>query len=80
MKIPRDVGGAELAKVVECYGYKITRQAGSHLRLTTTMGGEHHITIPAHRSLKMGTLSAILNEIAQHLKKDKSQLVREIWP
>jgi hypothetical protein len=29
--------------------------AGSHLRLTTDQNGQHHITIPNHDPLKIGT-------------------------
>ncbi|MEW6026684.1 MAG: type II toxin-antitoxin system HicA family toxin [Planctomycetota bacterium] len=46
MKLPRDIGGLELAELLKKYGYTIGRQSGSHLRLTSTMKGEHHITIP----------------------------------
>ncbi|HAZ10653.1 MAG: hypothetical protein A2047_04165 [Omnitrophica bacterium GWA2_41_15] len=79
MKLPRDISGAELADLLSRYGYSVTRQTGSHIRLTTQVGGEHHLTIPAHSSLRVGTLSAILSEIAQHLKRDKSDLIRELW-
>ena len=48
MKLPRDLSGAELAKLLRTAGYEITRQTGSHLRLTTEQRGEHHITIPNH--------------------------------
>ena len=30
------------------------------MRLTTQRGGEHHLTIPAHNPLRIGTLNAIL--------------------
>jgi len=79
MKLRRDISGIELAELLARYGYSVTRQTGSHLRLTTQIGGEHHLTIPAHSSLRVGTLSAILNEAAQHLKRDKSDLIRELW-
>lgn len=79
MRIPRDVGGRELASLLSKYGYSITRQTGSHIRLTTNVLGEHHITIPAHPSLRVGTLSAILSEVAAHLKKDKLTLIEELW-
>ena len=46
MKTPRDLSGAELAKALRKLGYVITRQAGSHLRITTQEGGEHHEVIP----------------------------------
>jgi predicted RNA binding protein YcfA (HicA-like mRNA interferase family) len=48
MRLPRDVDGRQLAILLRRYGYDVTRQTGSHNRLTTQLGGEHHITIPAH--------------------------------
>lgn len=79
MKLPREISGEELAKILTKYGYEITRRTGSHIRLTTQKQGEHHITIPAHKSLKIGTLSNILNDIANHFKIDKSDLVKELF-
>jgi predicted RNA binding protein YcfA (HicA-like mRNA interferase family) len=52
MKLPREISGEELAKLLKKYGYETTRQTGSHMRLTTTLQGEHHITIPATNILK----------------------------
>jgi len=63
MRIPRDLGGEELARLLRRYGYEVTRQTGSHLRLTTRLKGEHHITIPRHKPLKVGTLNSILNNV-----------------
>ena len=37
MKLPRDIGGEELAKILNKYGYEVTRQTGNHLRLTTNI-------------------------------------------
>jgi predicted RNA binding protein YcfA (HicA-like mRNA interferase family) len=68
MKLPRDVSGADLAKRLGRLGYEVTRQSGSHLRLTTSERGQHHVTIPNHDSLKMGTLAGILNDVAARLK------------
>ena len=79
MKLPREISGEELAKLLKKYGYEVTRQTGSHMRLTTALQGEHHITIPAHKYLKIGTLSGILNDIAIHFKIDKSDLVKKLF-
>lgn len=79
MKIPRDIGGAELAQALQRYGYRVTRQTGSHLRLVTQHGGEHHVTIPAHSSLRIGTISAILAEVAIHLQRDKQAVMQDLW-
>ena len=63
MKLPRDLSGEVLAKALEKLGYTVDRQTGSHIRLTTQENGEHHITIPNHSPIKIGTLSAILRDI-----------------
>jgi predicted RNA binding protein YcfA (HicA-like mRNA interferase family) len=34
-KLPRDISGAEFARLLKKYDYKITRQTGSHIRLTS---------------------------------------------
>ena len=80
MKLPRDIDGEELARVLDKYGYKITRQTGSHIRLTSTIKGtDHHITIPAHNPLKIGTLSSILNEVGSYLEMDRKSLIETLF-
>jgi len=61
-------------------GYKIIRQTGSHIRLTSTSKGfEHNITIPRHKPLRVGTLSSIVNEIAAYLEIERQKLVKELF-
>ena len=79
MRLLRDVSGKELSRLLGRYGYRITRQTESHLRLTTLENGEHHVTIPDHDALKVGTLSAILTDVAAHLKLSKEALVKELF-
>jgi predicted RNA binding protein YcfA (HicA-like mRNA interferase family) len=80
MKLPRDVGGQELATLLAKYGYKITRQTGSHMRLTSTSKGfEHHITIPEHKPLGVGLLDHIVNEIAAYLEIEHQELIQELF-
>ena len=38
----------------------------------------HHITIPDHDCLRVGTLNAILSEVADYLKKDRSEVRRTL--
>jgi len=79
MRLPRDVSGKQLAILLGRYGYEVTRQTGSHVRLTTTQEGEHHVTIPRHASLRVGTLSAILNDVAEHLGIPRPTLVEMLF-
>ena len=79
MKIPREIKGLALAKKLSIYGYKITRQTGSHIRLTTQKNGENNITIPAHKSLKIGTLNSILKNVAEHLEISKKDVLKDLF-
>jgi hypothetical protein len=49
------------------------------MRLTTQENGEHHITIPRHDPLRVGTLSAILGDVADHLGITRNELVRRLF-
>ncbi|MEO7231192.1 MAG: type II toxin-antitoxin system HicA family toxin [Polaromonas sp.] len=64
MRLPRDLTGAQLIRALGKLGYKPTRQAGSHVRLTCVSPVQHHITIPLHDPLRIGTLAAILSAVA----------------
>jgi predicted RNA binding protein YcfA (HicA-like mRNA interferase family) len=79
MKIPRDLTGRELIKKLRILGYDQTRQVGSHIRLTTLQNGTHHITIPNHDPLKLGTLSSILSEVAAHFNLSKDELIDKLF-
>jgi predicted RNA binding protein YcfA (HicA-like mRNA interferase family) len=79
MKLPRDVSGADLARRLGRLGYTVTRQTGSHLRLTTSERKQHHVTIPNHDSLKVGTLAGILNDVAVHLEITRDELIQRLF-
>ena len=79
MKLPRDVSGHDLARRLKPYGYDVTRRVGSHMRLTTRERGEHHVTIPAHDELRVGTLEYILASVAHHLGLDRGELALRLF-
>lgn len=79
MKLPRDLSGRNLAHLLRRFGYEIVRQEGSHLRLTSSYKGkEHHVTIPDHDELKVGTLRKTLQRVADYLEMDARELVRTL--
>ena len=80
MKLSRDVSSDELIRLLNKYGYQISRQTGSHIRLTSNIKTtEHHITIPRQKYLKIGTLNNILNNIAAYLEMDKKSLINALF-
>jgi predicted RNA binding protein YcfA (HicA-like mRNA interferase family) len=78
MKLPRDVSGAKLQASLRRLGYQTVRQRGSHVRMTTQEGGEHHEVIPLHNPIRVKTLSSILKSIARHHDMSVEDLLREL--
>ena len=78
MKIPRDCNGADLVRALRHLGYETQRQTGSHIQMTTQRGGEHHVSIPNHRPLKVGLLNGVLKDVAEHRSLTVEALVREL--
>ena len=79
MRLPRDISGRDLAKRLRVLGYSVVRQTGSHIRLSTPQNGTHHLTIPAHDSLRVGTLNGVVTEIARHFELTKDDLLKKIF-
>ena len=78
-KVPRDISGRDLIRILKKLGYQQTRQTGSHIRLTTEENGIHHLTIPDHNPIKIGTLSNILKDIASHFEITKEDLTERLF-
>jgi predicted RNA binding protein YcfA (HicA-like mRNA interferase family) len=79
MRLPRDLSGNDLAQALRKLGYQVTRQTGSHVRLTTTERGEHHLTVPGHNPLRVGTLSGILADVAEHFGLSREELAARLF-
>jgi predicted RNA binding protein YcfA (HicA-like mRNA interferase family) len=79
MKLPRDVSGAQLVKALAQLGYRTTRQTGSHIRLTCDRPTQHHITVPNHDALRIGTLAAVLGVVANHHGLSREELVARLF-
>lgn len=79
MRLPRDLSGEDLVKRLERFGYVATRQTGSHIRLSTQANGEHHVTIPNHDPLRVGTLGAILASIGAHHGLSRDELFHRLF-
>ena len=80
MKIPRDVSGRDLARRLRRFGYEIQRQTESHMRLTSSFRGvEHHVTIPDHDDLRVGTLRSVLGSVSAYLDRPIEEIVVELF-
>ena len=79
MKTPRDLSGKELIKLLSKYGYVITTQRGSHIKITTQEKGEHHLAIPNHNPLKVGTINGILTQVANQFSITKNEVFKNLF-
>ena len=79
MKLPRDLSGVDLEKALGKLGYQRTRKTGSHSRLTTSIHGEHHVTVPDHKVLPLGTLKAILRAISNHFECTIDEVAEKLF-
>ncbi len=79
MKIPRNLTGLDLIKLLKSLGYEVVRQTGSHIRIQTTQNGQHHETLPRHDPIKVGTLNNILKNIAEHFDLTKEELANKLF-
>ena len=67
MKIPRDISGRHVAKVlVQTFGYRVVHERESHIVLETDDPSHHRVAVPDHRALRIGTLNAILRAVSIH--------------
>ncbi len=79
MKIPRGLSAKVFIKKLGKLGYEVTRQTGSHIRVSTLVNGEHRITVPNHNPIKVGTLGGILSEVAEHFGRTKEEIMNELF-
>lgn len=79
MKLPRDLSGDDLAAVLRKLGYQVTRQTGSHMRLTTQQNGQHHVSVPRHNPMRVGTLGGILADVATHHQITRDELLQRLF-
>ena len=79
MKLPRDLSGRELAKLLRRFGYEVVRQEVSHIRLVSSYRGfPHLITIPDHLELKIGTLRSVVRLVADYLQLESADFIRKL--
>lgn len=71
--------GRNWSKRLRRWATRPTRQSGSHIRLTCEAPRQHHITIPNHDQLRVGTLAAILGDVAAHHALDRDVLVERLF-
>ena len=76
MKVPRDLSGAQLIKVLcRDWDYRNVHQEGSHVVVQTETPRHQRLSVPNHNPLRVGTLNSILRVVAAHKGVDRQALL-----
>jgi predicted RNA binding protein YcfA (HicA-like mRNA interferase family) len=79
MKIRRDLSGDELVQALcRNWNYHIIHQEGSHVVLETEEPTHQRLVVPAHRTLRIGTLVAIIRAVADHKQVERQVIVKSL--
>ena len=77
MKLPRNLSGVVLAKILcRDWSYVQVHQTGSHIILDTAEPSHQRIAVPAHKSLRIGTLHNILKCVANHKCVNRQEIIK----
>ena len=79
MRLPRDLTGGQLIRALAKVGYVPTRQTGSHVRLTCEIPAQHHVTVPLHDPLRIGTLAGILSAVVEARRWTRDELLHALF-
>jgi predicted RNA binding protein YcfA (HicA-like mRNA interferase family) len=65
----RRLSGAELVQILRGFEFAVHAQRGSHIKLRRMLpdGTSQSLTVPAHASVKLGTLHAIFAQAARFI-------------
>jgi len=79
MKVPRDLSGAQLAKVLcRDWGYRVVHQEGSHIILQTDTSAHQRISVPNHNPVRVGTLNSIVRTVSVHKGVERQKLLEAL--
>ncbi len=64
----RVISGKEVVKIFENFGFNVTAQKGSHIKLKRIVSGtEQVLAVPNHKEIDKGTLKAIINQASHYI-------------
>jgi hypothetical protein len=80
LKLPRDVSGEELVRSLRRFGYEVTRQTGSHMRIPSKFqryGTSRYD--PGPSTTQSRNASEILGDVASYLDLTREQLTQQLF-
>jgi hypothetical protein len=79
VSIPTRLTPEELSAALSNGGYAVTKETRRHVRLTTLIRGEHHVTFPCQGELDEETTTEVLALVAKHHRQTVSELAERLF-
>jgi predicted RNA binding protein YcfA (HicA-like mRNA interferase family) len=71
----RRLSGHDVVAILKPFGFVVVSQRGSHMKLKRVVpAGDQVLTIPAHTTLDLGTLHAILRQASRFIPDEQLRL------
>lgn len=69
----KNLSGDEVIKIFKTFGFTISGQKGSHIKLIRLLKDniKQPITIPNHKEIDKGTLKAIIRQASRYISEDE---------
>ena len=73
MPKPKVLSGAEAVRILASFGFTVTSQRGSHIKLRRVLpdGARQTLTVPNHRELDRGTVLGIYRQTLRYIAEDE---------
>ena len=67
-----------MKRLCKHWAYSQVQQVGSHIILQTSIPSSRRVAVPAHNSLRIGTLNAIVSAVAAQKGVEKEEILKGI--
>lgn len=73
-KMPRDLSGRKVRRILERNGFRFIKEDGSHMSMKKEIDGRtiKRLTVPNHNTVTIGTLQQIVRDS----EKDRNEFIR----
>ena len=66
----KTLSGKDVVSILSSFGFSVTSQKGSHVKLKRiVLGNSEILIIPNHDTISKGTLKGIFNQVSQYVPK-----------
>ncbi|MBN1341412.1 MAG: type II toxin-antitoxin system HicA family toxin [Phycisphaerae bacterium] len=80
MRLPRDLSGRDLIRAMQrAFGYRQVHQQGSHVILQVESPRHHRVPVPDHKTLRVGTLNAIITALSRVHDLSKDEVTQRLF-